>query len=72
MEGDREPCIEVLHPVQAEAFRAMGPEGRLAAARSASRMVRSVLAGHYAACHPEWSVREVRAAVAARIGGRTG
>ncbi|CAN5204921.1 hypothetical protein BH20GEM2_BH20GEM2_17180 [soil metagenome] len=72
MEGDREPCIELLHPLQVEAFRAMGPERRLAVARAASRMVRSVLAGNFAASHPEWSVREVDAAVAARIGGRTG
>jgi len=70
--GARQPCIERLDEVVAEALRRMTPTERLAMAFEANRTMRLRLEGHIRSRHPDWGDDAVRQEIARRMSGAAG
>lgn len=61
--------MDRLDPSMVPVYRKMTPGERLQAGLAATEMIRDRLRAHFADDHPEWSKREVEAAVARRLLG---
>jgi len=59
--------LEMPDPQLIEVYRKMTPQQRLAAAFSATEMVRSRLEAHVAGSNPAWSMEQVKREVARRL-----